>query len=60
MPVLESVYVETRKVDIGYLTQDVAEIVKGLGEGELIIVEAFQEFKDKDKVEISEVQEALF
>jgi len=60
VPVLEAGYVETRKVEIGYLTQDVAEIVKGLGEGELIIVEAFQEFKDKDKVEISEIQEALF
>ena len=58
--VLESGYVETRKVEIGYLTQDAAEIAKGLGEGEFIIVEAFQEFKDKDKVEISEVQEALF
>jgi len=58
--VLEAGYVEVRKVDIGYLTQDIAEIAKGLGEGELVIVEAFQDFNDKDKVEISEVQEALF
>lgn len=57
---LETGRVEIRKVGIGYLTQDVAEIAKGLGEGELIVVEAFQEFKDKDAVEISEVQESLF
>jgi membrane fusion protein (multidrug efflux system) len=56
----ETGHVEIRKVEIGYLTQDVAEIKKGLGEGELVIVEAFQEFKDKDMVEISEVQEVLF
>ena len=52
--------VEVRKIEIGYLTQDIAEVAKGLGEGELIIVEAFQEFKDKEKVEISEVQETIF
>jgi membrane fusion protein (multidrug efflux system) len=57
---LETGYVETRKVETGYATSDVAEIVKGLGEGELIIVEAYQEFKDKDRVEISEVQEVIF
>lgn len=57
---LETGHVEIRKVTIGYLTQDVAEIAKGLGEGELVVVEAFQEFKDKDIVEISEVQESLF
>lgn len=59
-PVLESGTVEVRKVEIAYLTQDAAEIAKGLKEGELIIVEAFQEFKDKEKVEISEIQETLF
>jgi len=58
--VLETGVVEVRKVDIAYLTQDMAEIGKGLEEGELIIVEAFQEFKDKEKVEISEVQETIF
>jgi membrane fusion protein (multidrug efflux system) len=58
--VLEAGYVEVRKVEIGYLTQDVAEIAKGLGEGELVIVEAFQDFEDKDRVEISELQEALY
>ncbi|MFH1593594.1 MAG: efflux RND transporter periplasmic adaptor subunit [Candidatus Omnitrophota bacterium] len=58
--VLEKGSVETRKIEIAYLTQDAAEIAKGLEEEELIIVEAFQEFKDKDQVEISEVQETIF
>jgi len=58
--VLETGTVEVRKVEIAYLTQDAAEISKGLDEGELIIVEAHQEFKDKEKVEISEVQETIF
>ena len=51
---------EVRKIGIAYLTQDAAEINKGLKQGELIIVEAFQEFEDKQNVEISEVQESLF
>ena len=52
--------VEIRKIEIAYLTQDVAEISGGLKEGELVIVEAFQEFSDKEKVKISEVQETIF
>jgi len=51
---------EERPVKIEYLTQDKAEISKGLEEGELIISELHQEFKDKDKVEITEIQETLF
>jgi len=59
-PVLERGTVEVRKVEIAYLTQDAAEVSKGLKEGELIIVEAHQEFKDKEPVEITEVQETIF
>ncbi len=59
-PVLEIGVVEVRKIEIAYLTQNVAEIAKGLKERELIIVEAFQEFKNKERVEISEVQETIF
>ena len=58
--ILDTGTVEVRKVEIAYLTQDVAEIAEGLKEGELVIVEAFQEFKDKERVEISEVQETIF
>ncbi|MGD2278904.1 MAG: efflux RND transporter periplasmic adaptor subunit [Candidatus Omnitrophota bacterium] len=52
--------VEEREIQIGYLTYDMAEVEKGLKEGELIIRELHQEFKDKDKVEITEVQETIF
>ncbi|MFH1553085.1 MAG: efflux RND transporter periplasmic adaptor subunit [Candidatus Omnitrophota bacterium] len=52
--------VEEREVEIEYLTHDVAEISKGLKEGELIIRELHREYKDKDKVEITEVQETIF
>jgi membrane fusion protein (multidrug efflux system) len=52
--------VEEREVEIEYLTHDVAEISKGLKEEELIIRELHQEYKDKDKVEITEIQETLF
>ncbi|NQU95644.1 MAG: efflux RND transporter periplasmic adaptor subunit [Candidatus Omnitrophica bacterium] len=58
--VLERGTVEIRKIGIAYLTQDAAEINKGLKQGELIVVEAFQDFEDKQNVEISEVQESLF
>jgi len=57
---LEKGAVEVRKVEIAYLTQEMAEIAKGLKEGELIIIEAFQDFKDKEKIEISEIQETIF
>ena len=57
--VLETGAIEVRKVEIGYLTQDAAEIAKGLEESELVVVEAYQEFKDKDRVEILEEQETI-
>ena len=52
--------IEIRKVGLGYMTQDLVEVQDGLKEDELIIVEIQEEFKDKSKVEISEVQEGLF
>ncbi len=52
--------VEEREVSIEYLTHDMAEIGKGLKEGELIIRELHQEYKDKDQVEITEIQESIF
>ncbi|MGB2599280.1 MAG: efflux RND transporter periplasmic adaptor subunit [Candidatus Omnitrophota bacterium] len=52
--------VEEREIEVGYLTYDMAEVDKGLKEGELIIRELHQEFKDKDRVEITEVQETIF
>ncbi|MGB2601686.1 MAG: efflux RND transporter periplasmic adaptor subunit [Candidatus Omnitrophota bacterium] len=52
--------VEEREIEIEYLTHDVAEVAKGVKEGELLIRELHQEYKDKDKVEITEIQETLF
>ena len=56
----ETGIVEEREIKIEYLTHDVAEVGKGLNEGELIIRELHQEYKDKDKVEITEIQETIF
>jgi len=56
----ETGVIEERPVVIAYLTHDVAEVGKGLKEGELIIRELHQEYKDGDKVEISEIQETIF
>ena len=52
--------VEQREIDIEYLTHDVAEVSHGLEPGELIIRELHREYKDKEKVEITEVQETMF
>ena len=51
--------IEIRKVKVGYMTQDLVEVEEGLQEDELIVTEVQEEFKDKSKVEISEVQEGL-
>ncbi|MBF0216226.1 MAG: efflux RND transporter periplasmic adaptor subunit [Candidatus Omnitrophica bacterium] len=56
----ESGVIEEKKIEIEYLTHDMAEVAKGLEEGELIVRELHQEFKSGDKVEITEVQETLF
>lgn len=57
---LEFGTIEIRKIKLGYMTQDLVEIDDGLKDDELIIVEVSEEFKDKARVEISEVQEGLF
>ncbi|MDP2912487.1 MAG: efflux RND transporter periplasmic adaptor subunit [Candidatus Omnitrophota bacterium] len=51
--------IETRKITLGYMTQDMVEVDSGLKEDELIVSEVHEDFKDKAKVEISEVQEGL-
>ena len=56
----ETGIVEEREIVIEYLTHDVAEVGEGLKEGELVIRELHQEYRDKDKVEITEIQETIF
>ena len=51
--------VEVRKLKLGYMTQDLVEVEEGLAEDDMIIVEVQEEFKDKARVEVSEVQEGL-
>jgi membrane fusion protein (multidrug efflux system) len=51
--------IEIRKVKLGYMTQDLVEVEDGLKEDELIVIEIQEDFKDKTKVEVSEVQEGL-
>ena len=51
--------VEIRKLKLGYMTQDLVEVEEGLVEDDMIIVEVQEEFKDKARVEVSEVQEGL-
>jgi len=52
--------IEVRPIKVGYMTQDMVEVEEGLSEEELIVVEVYEEYKDKAKVEIMEVQEGLF
>ena len=52
--------VEEREIKVEYSTHDVAEVETGLEEGELIIRELHQDYKDQDRVEITEVQETIF
>ena len=51
--------IEVRKIIPGYVSEDLVEVEKGVQEDELVVVEAQEEFKDKAKVEIAEVQEGI-
>jgi len=52
--------VEIREVKVKYMAPDYTEISGGLEEEELVAVEVREEFKDKSKIEIKEVQESPF
>ncbi|MCX5665985.1 MAG: efflux RND transporter periplasmic adaptor subunit [Candidatus Omnitrophica bacterium] len=51
--------IEVRKIVPGYMSEDLVEVDKGVQEDELVVVEVQEEFKDKAKVEIAEVQEGI-
>jgi hypothetical protein len=51
--------IEVRKIKPGYITQDAFEVEEGLKEDESIVSEVQEDFKDKARVEIAEVQEGL-
>ncbi|MDD5174327.1 MAG: efflux RND transporter periplasmic adaptor subunit [Candidatus Omnitrophota bacterium] len=51
--------IEIRKIVPGYVTEDLVEVDRGVQEDELVVVEVQEEFKDKARVEIAEVQEGI-
>lgn len=51
--------VEPKPIKLGHMTQDLVEVEEGLKEDDMIIIEIQEDFKDKSKVEIQEVQEGL-
>jgi RND family efflux transporter MFP subunit len=51
--------IEVRKITVGYMTQDLVEVQEGLQEDDVIVIEIQEEFKDKARVEITELQEGL-
>ena len=48
--------VEKRQVNLGYINLTEAEILKGVSQGEQVIVETPQHFKDGDRVQVEVVQ----
>lgn len=52
--------IEIRPIQIAYTTPDAVEIKAGLEEGEIILAEMQQDFEEKTRVEITEVQENIF
>ncbi len=52
--------VEVRPVQIAHMGLDRVEIEDSLEDGDMIVIELYQELKDKEKVEIAEVQEILY
>ncbi len=51
--------IEIKTLKLGYMTQDLVEVEEGLEEDDMIVVEIQEEFKDKARVEVAEVQEGL-
>ena len=51
--------IEIRKITPGYMSEDLVEVNKGIEEEDLVVAEVQEEFKDKAKVEIAEIQEGI-
>ncbi|MDD4203433.1 MAG: efflux RND transporter periplasmic adaptor subunit [Candidatus Omnitrophica bacterium] len=52
--------VEVRPIKVGYMTQDKIEVEEGIEEGDVVVMEIYQDLADKDRVEIVEEQEILY
>ena len=62
-PAIEEVQfgsIEVRPIQIAYTTPDAVEIKAGLEEGEIIVADLQQDFEEKARVEITEIQESVF
>lgn len=57
---VETGIVQLRRVSVGYITSDYAQITEGLDEGELVVIEARGELKDRARVRISTIEEMIF
>ena len=52
--------IEVRDIGVKYMAPDYTEVAKDLKEGEYVVVEVREEFKNESTVEIKEVQESPF
>ncbi|MCM8780663.1 MAG: efflux RND transporter periplasmic adaptor subunit [Candidatus Omnitrophica bacterium] len=52
--------VELRQVDLGYLTSDYAQILKGVSSDDLVVTETQGELKDRIRVKIVAIEEPSF
>lgn len=52
--------IEVRPIQVAYTTPDAIELKAGLEEGEIIVADLHQEFEEKARVEITEIQENIF
>jgi len=52
--------IEIRPIQVAYTTPDAVELKAGLEEGELLVADIQQEFEEKTRVEVTEIQENLF
>lgn len=52
--------VQLRRVSVGYMTSDYAQITEGLNEDDLVVIEARGELKDNVMVRVSAIEEMTF
>ncbi|MFH1339042.1 MAG: efflux RND transporter periplasmic adaptor subunit [Candidatus Omnitrophota bacterium] len=57
---LQTGVVQLRRVSVGYVTSDYAQITEGVNEDDLVVLEAQGELKDNVKVRISSIEEPSF
>ncbi|MFH1996353.1 MAG: efflux RND transporter periplasmic adaptor subunit [Candidatus Omnitrophota bacterium] len=51
--------IEIRSIKVGYMAGDLIEVEEGLSENDLIVAEVYDEYEDKTRVEIMEIQDGI-